>query len=132
MAFTATAEAVVEFDRELAGIAGSEPITEAELESAIQKFVRGYAQQFESYSRVGNQLVNLWVQGLAMDELQKVPEETAKVTLSQARAASSKYADPSRASLLLVGNREVIEEDIRALDLGEVVILDPEGRPIGQ
>lgn len=127
-----TKESVVEFDKELAGIAGTEPVTATELESAIQKFVRGYAQQFESYPRVGNQIVDLWVQGLEMEELRKLAKETAGVTMDEVLAASARYVDPNQASLLLVGNREVIEEDVRSLDLGEVVILDTEGNPVNE
>jgi hypothetical protein len=41
-----------------------------------------------------------------------------------------RYSVPSGATLLLVGDLSKIEGGIRELNLGEVVILDPEGRVI--
>jgi hypothetical protein len=42
-----------------------------------------------------------------------------------------KYVDPARASLLLVGDRSKIESTVRALNLGEIVLLTVEGKPAG-
>jgi zinc protease len=66
-----------------------------------------------------------------MDELQREVDETQKVTLEAARAAAAKYAKPAEASVLLVGDRAKIESGIRETKLGEIVLLDAEGRPVG-
>jgi zinc protease len=44
-------------------------------------------------------------------------------------AAAEKYASPSRATLLLVGDLSKIESGIRELNLGKVLIIDAEGKP---
>jgi acyl-CoA reductase-like NAD-dependent aldehyde dehydrogenase len=57
-------------------------------------------------------------------------DETQKVTLEAARAAATKYAKPASASVLLVGDRAKIEAGLRETNLGEIVVLDSEGRPL--
>ena len=67
-----------------------------------------------------------------MAELQRESEETQKVTLEAARAAAQKYAVPGRSTVLLVGDRSKIEAGVRETKLGDVVILDAEGRPVAR
>ncbi len=66
-----TAESIVEFDKELKDLAGARPISADELAVAKQRRVRGYAQQFEAFTRVAGEIANLWSQGLPMTELQR-------------------------------------------------------------
>lgn len=46
-------------------------------------------------------------------------------------AAAKKYAKPSGATLLLVGDLSKIESGVRELNLGGVVVLDAQGNPAG-
>jgi zinc protease len=125
-----TAPAVAEFDSELKGLAGARPITREEFDSARQTKMRGYTQQFEAYARIAGQIANLWAQRLPMDELQREYDATAGATHDAALAAARTYARPDRALLLLVGDRGKIEGDLRALNLGEVVVIDSVGVPV--
>ena len=85
-----------------------------------------------SRKALAQQIADLWALGLPMAELQRESEETQKVTLEAARAAAQKYAVPSRSTVLLVGDRSKIEAGIRETKLGDVVILDAEGRPVAR
>ena len=127
-----TKESVAEFEKELKDIAGGRPIAEEEFADTQHRLVRGYAQQFESLGRVGDQVADLWAHGLPMTELQRDYDETAKVSRDSAQAAAGRYADPKKAVLLLVGDRAKIEPGVRELQLGEIVLLDPEGKPISR
>jgi zinc protease len=122
-----TKESVVEFEKELKFIAGQKAISDKELTNARQTRVRGYAQQFESMDRVGEQIEGLWIYGLPMAELQREPDELEKATLASVNTAAQKYAKPSGATLLLVGDLSKIESGVRELNLGDVVVLDAEG-----
>jgi hypothetical protein len=62
--------------------------------------------------------------------LQAEPEELQKATLDSVNAAAEKYANPGHASLLLVGDAAKIEPGLRDANVGEIVHLDVEGRPI--
>jgi zinc protease len=125
-----TSESAAEFMKELKNLGGAKPISESELTSARLTKVRGYAQQFESLGRVVDQVLTLWTVRLPTSELQQEPEKLMSVPLAAVNAAAAKYAQASGASLLLVGDVDKIEPGIRKLNLGEVVRLDVEGRPV--
>jgi len=120
----------VEFEKELRFIAGEKPVSEKELAAAKETLIRGYAQQFESLSRVSDQVAHLWSLSLPTTELQRETTELNKVSLSAVNGVAEKYATPSKASLLLVGDSSKIEPGIRGLNIGEIVVLDPEGKPL--
>jgi predicted Zn-dependent peptidase len=113
---------------ELKALAGGKVITEDEFAAAKQTKVRGFAQQFESYSRVGDQIERLWAVGLPMTELQHEYDEVAKATLPAALAAAKLHARPDRASMILVGDRTKIEGKVRDLKVGDIVVVDGEGK----
>jgi zinc protease len=125
-----TKESAEEFVKELKFIAGGKPVSEQELQDAKHNRIRGYAQEFETLGQVADQVGRLWAEDLPFSELQREPEELQKSTLEEVNAAAQKYAAPSGASLLLVGDRAKIEKGVRELNLGEIVLLDVEGKPI--
>ncbi len=125
-----TKESVIEFFKEMKDLAGARPLTQQEFMAAKTSRVKSYAQQFESFGRVERQVSNLWVAGLPMTELQSLPDEIARLTLQNVNVVAAKYGTPAGASLLLMGDLSKIEAGIRALNLGEVIILGRDGRPI--
>jgi zinc protease len=125
-----TSESVTEFITELKALTGERPISEEELADAKVKRVRGYSQQFETLGQVGEQIAWLWAAELPMSELRRETEEVEKTSLEAVNAAARKYSLPGQSSLLLVGDRSKIEEGVRELNLGEIVILDEEGKLI--
>jgi zinc protease len=127
-----TAPSVVEFDKELKNLAGAAPISAEEFAVAKQRRARGYAQRFESLERVSAEIANLWVIGIPLTELQREYDGTVTQTHDQVLAAEKKYVTPGASAMLLVGDRAKIEAGVKALNLGEVVVLDTEGRPVAQ
>jgi zinc protease len=127
-----TKESVVEFVNELKNISGAKPITETELSAAKANRIRGYAQQFESLGRIADQIATLWSQDLPMSELQREPSELEKANLSSVNSVAQKYTAPNGTMLLLVGDLSKIEAGVRELNLGEIVILDAEGKPVNR
>ncbi len=127
-----TTESVTEFVKELKFLAGEKPITEKELLNAKANRIRGYAQQFESVGRVADEIAELWAYGLPMSELQRETTELERATLPAVNAAAKKYAVPAQTMMLLVGDRSKIEAGVRDLKVGDVVILDAEGKPAGR
>lgn len=79
--------------------------------------------------QVVGQIAQLWTLGLPMTELQRVVEETRDTTLAEVNQAARKHAVPSRAKLLFVGDYAKIGPALQELDLGEITVLDAEGRP---
>jgi zinc protease len=124
-----TKESVVEFVNELKNFAGAKPVSDTELKTARLGRVRGYAQQFEADGRIADQIIALWTAGLPMTDLQRETTGLEGTTLAAVNAAAAKYAAPSGATLLLVGDLSKIEAGVRELNLGDIVILDVEGKP---
>jgi zinc protease len=125
-----TKESVVEFMKELKNIAGEKPISSTELEVARLGKIRGYAQQFEAYGQIGGQILTLWQNGLPISELQREPDEWAKLGLGAVNATAAKYTKPEGTMMLLVGDKSKIEPGIRELNYGEIVFLDAEGNVV--
>lgn len=125
-----TKESLVEFERELRGIAGERPITAQELADAKANLVRGYAQQFETNAQVAGEISTLFVYGLPLDSLGKYESAIDALTPEQVAAMAKKYVDASKTVILVVGDRSKIEEGVRSLNLGKVVVLDASGKPI--
>jgi predicted Zn-dependent peptidase len=123
-----TRESVVEFHKELVGIADEKPVTEKELAEAKALRVRSYAQQFESLGRITDQLAALWEDGRPISELDREPAEFQRSTPEAVNAVAKKYARPDGGSLLLVGDWAKIMDGVRQMDLGPIVVLDVEGR----
>ena len=126
-----TVESVAEFDKEMKNLGGAKPISEEEFSTARLTKVRGYAQQFESYGRIAGQIAELWGYSLPMTELQQEYDATAKATLPATLAAAKKYAKPAQSAMVLVGDRTKVEAGLRKLNVGEVVLIDSEGRRVG-
>jgi len=126
-----TKETVIEFINELRDLAGAKPISESELAAAKTNRVRGFAQQFETFDRIAGIVTELWSFDLPMSELQREPVEFANVTLEVVNNVAQRYAKLENSMLLLVGDRSKIEEPVRSLNLGEVVVLDDEGKLVG-
>ncbi len=126
-----TKESVVEFDKELKGMT-ARPLSETEFADTKARKTRGYAQQFETLGRINEQIADLWARGLPMTELQREYDDTVKATLAETNAAAQKWARPEKASFVLVGDYSKIGPGLAELSLGEIVLLDTEGKPAGR
>jgi zinc protease len=67
-----------------------------------------------------------------MTALQAETDELAKLQLAGVNSVAAKYAAPAGTAILLVGDLSQIEAGIRELNLGEVIVLDVEGKPVKQ
>jgi predicted Zn-dependent peptidase len=67
---------------------------------------------------VAGQLSELLVYSLPQSTLTNYVQEIQSVTAAQVRKAAEHYIDPDKMFVLLVGDRAVIEEDVKALNLG--------------
>lgn len=87
------------------------------------------AQEFRTLDQLVEQIARLWVLGLPMAELQRLADETPRITLAAVNQAAQTYAVPGEATLLLIGDYAKIGPGLSELDLGEVTVLDVEGQP---
>jgi zinc protease len=125
-----TAQAVLEFRKELSQIRDQRPITTQELEMAKENLTRGFSQRFETLGRLVDQVVDVVSFELPLEDIQNYPRAIEQVSLEQSQAVARKYIDPDRAIAVIVGNLKQIGPPIRELNLGEISVLDVFGKPV--
>jgi zinc protease len=129
-----TKESVAEFLKELRGIRGERPVTAAELEFSKQAIIRGFPRTFETAEQIANRLTDIVVYNLPDDYFDNYIANVRAVTVEKVNSVANRYLDPSRMTILVVGDRKVIEPGLRSLtDVGTTItFVDPEGRPAGE
>jgi predicted Zn-dependent peptidase len=64
------------------------------------------------------------------DSVQTLKARTEAVTPAQAQAALAKVIKPDAITWVVVGDLSKIEKPVRALNIGEVTVLDADGHPV--
>ncbi len=124
-----TADALRETLKEFADLHGQRPITADEFEHARQALVRGFPPTFETPGQVLRRLVDLVHYGLPDDYFSHQIERLEAVTLDDVRRVAAEHIHPDRLTVVVVGDRAVIEPGLQELGL-PIVHLDYEGLPV--
>ena len=127
-----TAAALKEIVTELEGVSGAKPVTDTELAYAIGTITNGYARRFETPEQIVRELVDGALYALPDSNLEAYPKQVAAVNGAAVAAAGTKHIRPDRAVIVIVGDQAAIEKDLAALNLGPIVALDKEGRPVAK
>ncbi|MBB3342561.1 putative Zn-dependent peptidase [Luteimonas sp. RC10] len=127
-----TAEAMAEIQRELAEVAdGERPPTEAELAraKAIQtlSLPGAYETAWSVMSTIGGNLRF----GRPDDYVFQRKAEIEAMTVTDLTGVA-RTLDPSALTWVVVGDLSKIEAPVRALELGEVQVLDADGKPVAR
>ncbi len=125
-----TREAVVETLREFEDISGARPLTVEELENAQNGLRLGYPSGFERPAQLLGQLVPLVQFDLPSDYFRTFEQRLAGVTLADTHRVGAEYLATERLRVLVVGDREQVEEPLRGLGY-ELTVLDTEGAVVG-
>jgi zinc protease len=126
-----TKESVYEFMKEIRGIRGEIPVTQKELDYQKQALVRGFPRGFETPGQIANRLSAVVLYDLPDDYFNSYLARIQAVSVADVQRVATKYLDPQRMAILIVGDRKAIEPGLRSLELGAITLLDPEGRPAG-
>ena len=121
-----TREAVVETLREFEDISGARPLTVEELENSQNGLRLGYPSGFERPAQLLGQLVPLVQFDLPSDYFRTFEQRLAGVTLADTHRVGAEYLATERLRVLVVGDREQVEEPLRELGY-ELTVLDAEG-----
>jgi predicted Zn-dependent peptidase len=125
-----TREALVETLKEYHDLHHDRPINETEFEKAQLGLIRGFPPTFETPSQVLRRLLDIVHFGLPDDYFSGQVARFDAVTLDEVRRVAAEHVDPDMLSILVVGDRAVIEGPMRELGL-PIVHLDYEGEVIG-
>ena len=127
-----TAEALVEFMKELRGILGERPVTDEELKTAKESLIQRLPSTFGSVAGINGALGGLWTQGLPDDYYQQYAAKVGAVSKADVVAVAKKHIDLDRIAILIVGDRASIEAPLKAAGVAPIVVLDIDGNPAGQ
>jgi zinc protease len=122
-----TAEALHELVSEYAGIAGARPVTSAELKAAQDRETLAMPGRFETAGELAGAYSTIVEYGLPDDYFVTYTPITLALTTDEANALARRSILADRQVWVVVGDLSKIEAPIRALNLGEVRRIDPDG-----
>jgi zinc protease len=127
-----TDAALVEFMKELRGIAGTRPVTDEELATAKDALVQRLPGTFASVAGINGAIAGLWTQGLPDNYYQQYGKAIAAVTKEDVVRVARQYIDLDHLDIVIVGDRASIEDPLTKTGIAPVVVLDIEGNPISR
>ena len=122
---TKTDSSLVEFLRELRSI--RDTVSSTELARAKQYLQLGLPSDFETTTDIAFQLVPVVVYGLPADYYSTYVQQIENITQADVQRVARQYVDPSRMSIVVVGDRASIENGLRALNVGAISVRDLTG-----
>ncbi len=125
-----TAPAVAEMRREIVDfVTGSKPATAAELARVKDNETRSLPGNFETASAVLGQIAGMVTYDRGDDYAQRKPAIIDAVSLDQVGRAAA-IIKPTSLTWVVVGDLKKIEAPIRALNIGQVTVIDADGKPV--
>ena len=125
-----TAPALQELAREIRDYAtGARPITQAEVDKVRADEIHSLPGSFETAGAVMGAIGDIVRYERPDDYVVRHAEHLKTLTTDEANAAA-KTLDPGALTWVVVGDLSKIEQPIRALGLGEVSIVDADGKPV--
>ncbi len=124
-----TDSAVVDFVREIEGMS-AEAVPVDELVRARNYLALRLPQRFESLDDVVRRLAELVTYDVSLDFWSGYVAGVEAVDQAAVMEAARRMLDTGRTAVVIAGDRSAIEEPLKALGLGPVVVLG--GRPVSQ
>jgi predicted Zn-dependent peptidase len=122
-----TAASVTEMLKESRAVIGDRPLTDAEVAKVKENNVRALPGAYETNHAVLTALDSIVKFGRPDDYVQTLKARTQAITSGEAEAALKKVVDPQAITWVVVGDLRKIEQPIRALGIGDVRVLNPDG-----
>lgn len=117
-----TDSALVEFLKELRAIRDTVPADE--LAKAKRYLQLGLPSNFETTQGIASEFLPLIAYDIPLDFFASAVQRYGAVTQADVQRVARQYVDPDKLTIVVVGDRKVIEPGIRALKPGEIVLRD--------
>lgn len=125
-----TAESMSEIYRELSSLTSSQPAKPEELARSLDKRTLTLPGRWETASSVEGDIASMVKYNLKDDYWDRYVKELRDITLEQVNDSAKTYITPDNMVWLVVGQRSQIEQKIRDLNIGEVVLIDDDGKRV--
>ena len=127
-----TREAMIEIGKELRGVLRGNPVKADELLKAQENRTLRLPGSRETNRQVLDSIVDLLQYGLPDDYWEAYPGRVRALSLQDLAAAAQRLLRPDNLIWLVVGDRSRIEAGLRELNLGEIKVLDADGKPASE
>jgi zinc protease len=124
-----TKESILEIQKELRGILGEIRVTDDELGAAKNALVLTLPGQWETMAAVGGSLQQMVAYGLPDDYFDTYSAKVGALGVADIARAAKASVHPESVVWVVVGDRQKIEPGLKALGLGEIRLLDTDGKP---
>ncbi|HEY5940440.1 MAG TPA: pitrilysin family protein [Gemmatimonadales bacterium] len=125
-----TKEAVIELDKELRGIVKDRPIQPAELSRAQASLTLTLPGSWETASALAASIGNIVTFGLDDRYYDTFADKVRAQTVESVTAIAGEVVHPNQLVWVVVGDRSRIEAGLRELKLGEIRLIDTDGKPV--
>jgi zinc protease len=126
-----TALSMQELRNEMVAITSTRPPEDDELARVMDENTLSLPGNWETAGAVAGSLSQMVRYGYDDDYWDKYAERIRELTLPDVTEAADKYVRPDNLVWVVVGDRRKIEDEVRALEFGEVTFLDEDGKPLG-
>ncbi len=124
-----TAESVAEMRKEIADYAsGAKPATQTEVDKVVANDLRSQPGAYETAEAVMGTIGGIVRYGRPDNWVQVRNDQVAAFTPAQANEQAKAF-DPNALTWVIVGDLSKIETPVRALGIGDVTVLDADGKP---
>ena len=119
-----TAESLAEIDRELKEFLAGNEASEEEFKLALERRVRSLSSSFQTGQALLGSLKQSDYLGRPWNQPVLYGEALREVALDEVRAAAQRLIHPMSLTYVVAGDLSVMEENVRALGLGDVEVLE--------
>jgi zinc protease len=125
-----TAESAAEILKESRAVIGDKPLTADEIAKIRSQRVRALPGSFETTSAVLSAMNGILIYDRPDDYVQTLKQRVDGVDQKSAEAALTAVLKPDAFTWVIIGDLRKIEAPVRALNLGEVHVIDADGNPV--
>ena len=125
-----TKEAIVELDKELRGIVKDRPIEPAELSRAQASLTLTLPGSWETMAALSGAITDIVSYGLDDRYYDTFADKVRAQSVQNLTEVAAEVVHPDQLIWVIVGDRSKIEPGIRELKLGEIRLIDSNGKPM--
>jgi len=125
-----TVESAAEVLKETQDVIGARPLTAAEIGKVKDSNVRSLPGSYETAGAVLGALQGNALYGRPDDYVATLKQRIEAQTDDAVRAAATEVIHPNALTWVIVGDLSKIEAGVRGLKLGEVQVIDADGKPV--
>jgi zinc protease len=125
-----TKESLIELVKEINGIVGPKPITDEELKHAKSQEILELPGSQETARAVGGSILELQQLHFPDDYFETYGKKVEGLRTADVNDAAKSLIDPKAMVWVIVGDRSKIEQGIRDLKIGEIKLIDADGKTL--